>query len=123
MTTARTTEGLHPTRNANKISAGSVTAAASFLRRPQRNSSRLTRKLTCIPETATVWDRPTREKLARAESVSPSRVPSTTASVRPPASASAKQRSRESRSIPAHTTGQNRGGVGSARSTVRGPSA
>ncbi len=74
-----------------------------------------------MPETATVWDRPTREKLARAESVSPSRVPSTTASVRLPASASAKQRFRESRSIPAHTTGQNRGGVGSARSTVRLP--
>ena len=57
---ARTTDGVHPATRQNRMDMGMSTSAVSRRLAPSSRETSPARKARCIPDTATVWDRPVR---------------------------------------------------------------
>ena len=102
------------------LAVAAVTAAVPRLPRPRLRDSREARNARCIPDTATVWDRPVRWREVVNWSLSPSRFPVTSACIRG-ATSSGKLRAMPSFSQLASSAGQKNGDGSSGRSASSAP--
>lgn len=117
---ARSTEGVFPAMAQNSAAHSMVNTAVVRFPLPSRRVSRLARKARCIPDTATVWDRPVRSREEVNWSVRLSRLPVTRARTSP-ASRAGKAPSMLSFNPLDSTAGQSRTGTRSDRSTFSSP--
>ena len=117
---ARTTDGVHPATRQNRADMGMSTRAVSRRLAPSRSATSPARKARCIPDTATVWDRPVRWREVVKGSVRLSRFPVTSAFTSGAASPG-KLRSMLSFSALDHRAGLSRSGTASGRSQLSRP--